>query len=286
MRLDEEHAALFRFAANVRMSLGAAEVAMVDAGSTDEVVLDQLVKVLRSSEVKTQFFLDTRTALAMTGGTMPEVLERLRLVMTSKSPAADEFAKAIAFRRWVQEALLAPDGISDGACAELIKRERIELNDLRIAVHKAHGIPPGKDVAHLIEALSIVEDDRTEIGRLRGALTSLLGVDTTLPTEDLLKAAFRSADSGRPLTSFVELEDDKHAQQEAELDDQVEALQSDNEALRIRLDDALHASYRLARVACDISGADMQAVKRAADRCGCDHEDSPETPPRREWREG
>lgn len=71
------------------------------------------------------------------------------------------------------------------------------------------------------------------------------------------------------------------------LTDLLSRAEEEIDNLRTRLDNALHAAYRLASVACDISGADMQAVQRAADKCGCDHEDSPEPHnPRREWREG
>lgn len=112
--------------------------------------------------------------------------------------------------------------------------------------------------------------------RFRADVMETLGILGVTKSDDALRVMGDAVQNHIVLKSDVTSLTDLLSRAEEEID-----------TLRTRLDNALHAAYRLASVACDISGADMQAVQRAADKCGCDHEDSPEPHnPRRQWREG
>lgn len=70
-------------------------------------------------------------------------------------------------------------------------------------------------------------------------------------------------------------------------DERIDELMRNHEAMKTRLDHAAHAAYRLAALACDVTGADARAVRSAAERC-CDKDDESTEPeePKREYREG
>ena len=68
-------------------------------------------------------------------------------------------------------------------------------------------------------------------------------------------------------------------------DERIDELMRKHEAMKTRLDHAAHAAYRLAALACDVTGADARAVRGAAERC-CDKGDGGLGEPRREYREG
>lgn len=184
-----------------------------------------------------------------------------------------------AFRNDVGEAL----GMTNDTDIEVLERLRQVLEheppgaeEYHRNIRVRHWVQEvvGADRTCSDEALiEIIKRDRRHLGRLRIAAAATCGLGDSTGTDQLIVAMYgQGLADGRP--------SDAHEQE-------MQDAQHEIDTLRIRLDNALHASYRLASVACDISGADMQAVRRAADQCGCDHEDSPEPHnPRREWREG